>query len=127
MNVLALLIPVYLTAAGRFHGGAFYFITKIFPPFIYNFLFARQVRNALFALPFLLVSHDWRFAALAFATAFVGIDLGHYQFWFMGVQQPAPRTGTIEFILRPLIRLSPVVFAYGSLPYSIVGLSSTSS
>lgn len=114
------LIPIYTALAGRFHGGAFYALTDKIPPFFRNILTSRPSRNFLYALPYFLFLHSFapHIAILAFIFAFVGINLGHYQFWFMGVKQPDVRTGFIEILLRPFTRF----LSYGSLPYSIIGL-----
>lgn len=60
-----LVIP-YLTFAARLHGGGY----------VQNV--NRQLRNAIFAFPYLL------FGPIAFATAFIGINAGHDDFWEMG-------------------------------------------
>jgi hypothetical protein len=114
------LIPICTALAGRFHGGAFYTVTDKIPPFFRNILTSRLSRNFLYALPYFLFLYSYspHIAILAFIFAFIGINLGHYQFWFMGVQQPDPRSGAIEFILKPLTKF----LRYGSLPYSIIGL-----
>lgn len=108
------LIPLYTMIAGRFHGGAFYWLDKVIPAMELRILFSRQVRNALYAAPYALAGNHW----LPFLFAFVGIDLGHYQFWFMAMQKPSPRTGAIEFVMRPLLK----IMSYGCLTYCTIGL-----
>jgi hypothetical protein len=89
MNFLAILLPIYLSLASHFHGGAF-----ISAP--------RWLRNAVFALPYALFFHSsitmisWQGSMvsaetcefisgfISFAFAYIGVNIGHNNFWMMG-------------------------------------------
>ncbi len=71
------LIPIYLTLAARLHGGGY----------IQNV--NRHIRNAIFALPYLLHYLSlWGGITpiMAFICAFIGINAGHDEFWEMGLK-----------------------------------------
>ncbi len=87
------LIPLYLAFASRLHGGGFFPLN-------------RQIRNALFALPYMLIylptaEHSPTFL-LAFIFAFIGINIGHDNFWNMGVEPNSPELNWLGKIVKKI-------------------------
>ncbi len=87
------LIPFYLALASRLHGGGFFSLN-------------RQIRNALFALPYMLIylptaEHSPTFL-LAFIFAFIGINIGHDNFWNMGVEPNSPELNWLGKIVKKI-------------------------
>lgn len=78
---IILLVPLYLMFFSRLHGGGF--IHDVPRP-VRNFLYA-----ALYAA----------FSPLAFVAAFVGKNIGHYNFWWMGVRQSKDRDSWLASIV----------------------------
>lgn len=99
------MLPVYLSLASHFHGGAF-------------FSAPRLVRNAVFALPYAFFFHHPIFHALSmfgltvppeifggllsFALAFIGVNIGHDNFWMMGTVSNVPDNNWVGNIVARL-------------------------
>ncbi len=79
--IITLLFSIYLLLAGGLHGGQM--ISGV----------NRLVRNAIFALPYLVIS------PLAFLTAFWGINSSHHCFWRMGTKPNDPESNWQTFII----------------------------
>lgn len=84
-QAIKLLIIPYLAIAARIHGGG------IISPL------SRPIRNTLFAAPYLFIS------PMAFLAAFIGINIGHVNFWGMGLpNQNVNRPDWLTYIVSLL-------------------------
>lgn len=72
---------LYMMLFSRLHGGGF-------------FSAPRWLRNFIYAMPYAV------FSPLAFALAFVGKNLGHYEFWWMGFRPTEQRDSIIGDVLE---------------------------
>lgn len=79
------IVVVYLTLCGRLHGGGL--ATGV----------NRHARNAIWAIPYVFCGPTWW---LQFATAFIGINAGHDEFWKMGTAPNDPKNNWLTWIVR---------------------------
>lgn len=97
------MLSLYLALASRFHGGGFFSSPRIF-------------RSVMFSVPFSIIGNHW-VSLFSFTLAYIGVNIGHENFWLMGTGAPTP---TKSWLSSLLIKGG---FKYGTLGFEIIGMS----